>query len=188
MCWQRCSTCRIGLLPECTLRLVRILHYIGAVEVIRSLNDHNTIPTSKRTPRRLVLATFCGLAALLTSSLAQADPRRGDGVHDRIEFRRGFHELTVRLSRTHRWQRFASRDLMVRFVLHHAKPAIHSTHTARIDDSTLNDSNRSIVVNSGLERTRLVIVGEMPAATGTWRANYLCRQRPPRGPPSLLAS
>jgi len=168
------------------------LHYIGAVEVIPSLNDHNMIHTWRRTARRLVLAAVCGLAALLTSSVAQAGPLRadpdGDGLHDRIEFRRGFHEQTVRLSRTQRWQRFTSRDLIVRLALHHSKPAVRSTHPARIDDSTLNDSNRLIVVKSALERTRLAVVGEMPAATGTWRGNYPCRQRPPRGPPSLLVS
>jgi len=156
------------------------------------LNGHNTIYTWRLTAGRLVLAAFCGLAALVTSSAAQADPLRadldGDRVHDRIEFGRGFHQLNVRLSRTQRWQRFASRDLIVRFALHHSKPAVRGTHPARADDSTLNDSNRLVVVKSALERTRLVVVGEMPAATGTWRGNYLPRQQPPRGPPSLLVS
>jgi hypothetical protein len=71
--------------------------------------------------RRLILATLCGLSALLVPTFAHADDLGadldGDGIHDRMEFRHGSGELAIRLSATHRWQRLDANDLIVRFVV-----------------------------------------------------------------------
>jgi hypothetical protein len=73
------------------------------------------------TVRRLILATLCGLATLLVPDLAHADSLRadldGDGIHDRIEYRRGSRELAIRFSATRRWQRLQTNDLIIRFVV-----------------------------------------------------------------------
>lgn len=101
--------------------LVRILHYSGAVEVTRSLNVHRITDTWMRPVRRIFFATVCGLATLLAPNLAQADPLRadldGDGIRDRIESGRDSHELSVRLSRTHQWQRLPAHNLIVKFLV-----------------------------------------------------------------------
>jgi hypothetical protein len=203
------------------------------------LNGHGILETSMLTVRRLFFAALCGLAALLTPNLAQADPVRadldGDGLYDRIEFGHGSHELAIRLSRTHRWHRLASPDLIVKLVVtdvdhdgdadlvahtresglhvwinkgrgmfaargrhaagrrarlafHHSRPSVHSIRVARLDDSTLNDSSRFVVVDSTPTHTRLIFQGEPLDAPGASPATYPCLRRASRGPPDLLVS
>jgi hypothetical protein len=105
------------------------LHYSDVVEVARSLNGHIirarmhpvVIHASIVAVRRLILATLCGLGALLVPSFAHADALGadldGDGIHDRIEIRHGSRELAIRSSATRRWQRLPINDQIVRFVV-----------------------------------------------------------------------
>jgi hypothetical protein len=85
------------------------------------LNGHSIIHTSTVVARKLILAAICSLAALLVPSLAQADTVRadldGDGVRDRIEFKRESREFAIRFSSTQQSQRLRVNDLIVTFVL-----------------------------------------------------------------------
>ena len=85
------------------------------------MNGHSIIHTSTLVARKLILAAICSLAALLVPSLAQADTVRadldGDGVRDRVEFKRGSREFAIRFSSTQQWQRLRVHDLIVTFVL-----------------------------------------------------------------------
>ena len=85
------------------------------------MNGHSSVNTSTVGVRRFILATLCGVAALLAPTLAAADSVRadldGDGIRDRIEFGRGSCELAIRFSATRRWQRLQSHDLIVRLVV-----------------------------------------------------------------------
>jgi hypothetical protein len=138
------------------------LHYSDVVEVARSLNAHRITPI--RTIRRLILATLCGLAALLVPSLAQADSLRAD------------------LERGH------GRSRHTRLALHDSRPGVYGVVTVRLDDSTLNDSNRLLIVGSAPARARLAVVGKTPVLAEAAFTEYPYRRRPSRGPPPLLAS
>jgi hypothetical protein len=144
------------------LALVRILHYSDVVEATRSLNAHNI--TLILTIRRLILAALCGLAALLVPSLAQADSLRADldSGHGRLRH--------------------------TRLALHHSRTGVYGVVTVRLDDSTLNDSNRLLIAGSAPARARLADVGETPILADAAFTGFPYRRRPPRGPPALLVS
>jgi len=203
------------------------------------LNGHSIVNTSTVAIRRLVLATLCGVAALLVPTLAQADSVRadldGDGIRDRVEFGRDSRELTIRLSATRRWQRLQSHDLIVRFVVadidhdgdpnlvantrrsglriwinggrglfaaraHHVssrharavlgpwRAGVRGVRTIRVDDSTLNDPNRLVIVWSVPACARSLLGCEAPLFTDSALTTLTPRRRTPRGPPSLLVS
>jgi hypothetical protein len=137
------------------------------------LNGHSLANTSTVAVRRFILATLCGVAALLAPTLAQADSLRadldGDGIRDRIEFGPGSRELAIRLSATRRWQRLQSHDLIVRFVIadvdHDGDPDLVAS-TRR--------SGLRIWINKGrglfAARSRHVSSRHARAAVGPWRA------------------
>ena len=106
---------------ECRLTLVRILHYSGAVDVGRSLNDRSILKMPPVMLRRFIVAALCGFATLAVPNVAQADSFKadldGDGIHDRIEVTGGSRELAIRFSSTRRWQRLQTTDPIVRFVV-----------------------------------------------------------------------
>jgi len=125
--------------------------------------------------RRLMLAALCALAALLVANPAQAHSLHaavdGNRIRAGVEFRGGSRKLAhPRLAR------------------HQARPVVHAIQTITIDDSTLNDSSRLLIVWAGPERTRLVLVGHTVLHADAPVPDLTCRRRSPRGPPPLLAS
>jgi len=121
-------------------------------------------PTPILTIRRLILATLCGLAALLVPNLAQADSPRAD-----LESGHG-------------------RSRHTRLALHPSRPVVYGVVTVALDDSSLNDSNRLLIVGSAPARARLAVVGETPILAEAAFTDLPYRRRPSRGPPTLLIS
>ena len=153
--------------------------------------------------RRLIFATLCALAALLLPNLAQADSRDSGDLIVRFVVtdvdRDGDPDLvaTTRHARLRIWinhgrglfaaasGHFHSRHTRL---VHHPKPGFRGVQALRLDDSTLNDSNRLLIAGSAPAAAHLILVGETPVLTDTAFANLTCRRRPPRGPPTLLVS
>jgi hypothetical protein len=75
-----------------------------------------------------------------------------------------------------------------RLVVRHPRPWLRGVQTARLDDSTLNDSNRLLVYWSAPARDRLILVGETLIVADASLTDLTYRRRSPRGPPALLAS
>lgn len=189
--------------PKHSFALVRILHYSDVVEVARSVKGHSIIDTSVLSVRRLIFATLCALAALLLPSLAQADTRHTGDVIVRFVVtdidRDGDPDLvaTTGHARLHVWINHG-RGLFAaasgRFhsghtrLVHHPKPGVRGVQPVRLDDSTLNDSNRLLIAGSAPATAHLVLVGETPDVADAPFTNLTCRRRPPRGPPPLLVS
>jgi len=75
-----------------------------------------------------------------------------------------------------------------RLALHHPKPRVQAVQIVRLDDSTLNDSNRLLIVDWVPARARLVPVGDTAILTDSALTDFTSRRRPPRGPPARLVS
>ena len=80
------------------------------------------------------------------------------------------------------------RSRHARLALHPSRPGVQGVGTVRLDDSTLNDSNRLLIVGSAPARAPLAVAGETPILAEAAFSDSPYRRRLSRGPPALLVS